>query len=148
MGDPAVTSRVVSGDELGALGGRQPRYHHLRGRRELDRLNEERGEELTGPTCLTQQASDGLLEAGSGSRTRFIKNLIWRVCISMGCGFAYFNNNLRVLLSGLRSLAVSLNHDHCFSKPFLIQRYNIATLLEEGGLKAFLSGPEIGLFSG
>lgn len=66
----------------------------------------------------------------------------------MGCGFAYFNNNLRVLLSGLRSLAVFLNHDHCFSKPFLIQRYNISTLLEEGGLKAFLSGPEIGLFGG
>ena len=148
MGDPAVTSRVLSGDELGALGGRRPHYHHLRGSRELDHLNEERGEELTGPTCLTQQASDGLLEAGSGSRTRFIKNLIWRVCISMGCGFAYFNNNLRVLLSGLHSLAVSLNHDHCFSKPFLIQRYNIATLLEEGGLKAFLSEPEIGLFGG
>lgn len=53
----------------------------------------------------------------------------------MGCGFAYFNNNLQVLLSGLRSLAVSLNHDRWFSKPFLIRRYNITTLLEEGGLK-------------
>lgn len=37
--------------------------HHFRGGHELDHLNKERGEELTGPTCLTQRASDGLLEA-------------------------------------------------------------------------------------
>lgn len=62
----------------------------------------------------------------------------------MGSGFAYFNNN-PVLLSGRCSLAVSLNDDRRFNKPFLIRRYNNTTLLEEGGLKAFPFGLEIRL---
>jgi hypothetical protein len=46
-----------------------------------------------------------------------------------------------VLLSGPCSLAVSLKDDHRFNKPFLIQRHNNATLLEEGGLKGLSLWP-------
>lgn len=29
-----------------------------------------------------------------GAEPDLLKNLIWRVCISMGCGLAYFSKNL------------------------------------------------------
>ena len=56
----------------------------------------------------------------------------------MGCGLAYFNRNLGFFcLVCAHRLSPLLSNDRYFNKPFLIRRYNNATLLEEGGLKGF-----------
>lgn len=66
------------------------------------------------------------------------KKFIWRVCISMGCEFAYFNNNLPSFCLICAQLAIKITLSwidyHWFNKPFIICRYNNGTSLDKDGI--------------
>lgn len=79
------------------------------------------------------------LPSCSEKRPDLLKNLIWRVCISIGCEFAYFNNNLPSFCLICAQLAIQITLSwidyHRFNKPFIICRYNNGTSLDKGGIK-------------
>lgn len=79
------------------------------------------------------------LPSCSEKRPDLLKNLIWRVCISIGCEFAYFNNNLPSFCLICAQLAIQITLSwidyHRFNKPFIICRYNNGTSLDKEGIK-------------